>query len=175
MSTFMQACPSGHAQSVLELYSTPLPVGPLRPPPSAPPPPMPPPSCSLLRCIPLPPTSEFTKPLPPDVNQRLKLIVGSVPALGRNSRVIDVGSGTGCLIPHLEARGVKDILSVDLSEVMLAEVSSRYSKAGTLGNDQGGWVHGRMHRCGCACVVGQAGIPPPSITLFMSRPPLGLL
>lgn len=35
---------------------------------------------------------------------------------------MDVGSGTGCLIPHLQQRGVRDILAVDLADGMLAKV-----------------------------------------------------
>ncbi|GAX73813.1 hypothetical protein CEUSTIGMA_g1264.t1 [Chlamydomonas eustigma] len=80
----------------------------------------------------------FTSPLPEDVQQRLQKIGSSVPELGPSSRVIDVGSGTGCLIPHFKDRGVQDILAVDLSEGMLAELSSRYcSTSRTLGNDPG--------------------------------------
>lgn len=54
--------------------------------------------------------------------QRLQQIVDSVPELGSGSRVMDVGSGTGCLIPHLQQRGVHDILAVDLAPDMLAKV-----------------------------------------------------
>lgn len=60
-----------------------------------------------------------------------------VPGLGSSSRVVDVGSGTGCLIPHLKARGLVDILAVDLSEGMLAEISKKYPSPGGLGNSLG--------------------------------------
>lgn len=50
---------------------------------------------------------EFLEELPPQIQERLKKIVESVPGLGEASRVIDVGSGTGCLIPYMQARGVK--------------------------------------------------------------------
>ena len=51
-------------------------------------------------------------------------MVDAVPDLGPGSRAMDLGCGTGCLIPHLQARGVQDILAVDLSSEMLDEVQS---------------------------------------------------
>lgn len=71
--------------------------------------------------------------------QRLRTIVGAVPGLGPSSRIIDVGAGTGALVPSLHACGVADILAVDLSQAMLAELAARYTKVGTLGNDLGEW------------------------------------
>lgn len=69
--------------------------------------------------------------------QRLATIVASVPALGPTSRVCDVGSGTGCLIPHMQARGVVDILAVDVAPGMLQQLRARYPDPGTCGNDPG--------------------------------------
>ena len=46
-----------------------------------------------------------------------------VPDLGPSSRVMDVGSGTGCLVPCMQQRGVQDILAVDLAEDMLTKVA----------------------------------------------------
>lgn len=46
-----------------------------------------------------------------------------VPDLGPSSRVVDVGSGTGCLVPRMQRRGVQDILAVDLAEDMLTKVA----------------------------------------------------
>jgi ubiquinone/menaquinone biosynthesis C-methylase UbiE len=63
--------------------------------------------------------------------------VQSVPGLGPDSRVIDVGSGTGCLIPHLQRRGVRDILAVDVSPGMLATIRERYGASSALGNEPG--------------------------------------
>eukprot|EP00197_Chlamydomonas_leiostraca_P008743 CAMPEP_0202862592 /NCGR_PEP_ID=MMETSP1391-20130828/3577_1 /ASSEMBLY_ACC=CAM_ASM_000867 /TAXON_ID=1034604 /ORGANISM="Chlamydomonas leiostraca, Strain SAG 11-49" /LENGTH=433 /DNA_ID=CAMNT_0049542141 /DNA_START=140 /DNA_END=1441 /DNA_ORIENTATION=+ len=81
---------------------------------------------------------EFQSPLPDTIQQRLARIVQSVPGMGPSSRVIDVGSGTGCLIPHMQARGTKDILAVDLSAPMLEELRRRYAASlGHLGNDLG--------------------------------------
>ena len=48
----------------------------------------------------------------------------AVPDLGPDSRIMDVGSGTGCLIPFFRDRGMQDILAVDLSANMLAKVHS---------------------------------------------------
>jgi SAM-dependent methyltransferase len=111
--------------------------------------------------------------------QRLQRIANVVPGLGPSSRVIDVGSGTGCLIPHLRARGVQDILAVDLSEAMLAELERRHAPLpGSLGNNLGEnlwmsyalqlihgesspWIHGLTSRCAPHPV-------PPSL----SNPPL---
>lgn len=56
--------------------------------------------------------------------QRLQRIVDAVPDLGPESRVMDVGSGTGCLTPHMQQRGVQDILAIDVAENMLAKVSN---------------------------------------------------
>lgn len=71
--------------------------------------------------------------------QRLAQIVSLIPELGPSSRVLDVGSGTGCLIPHLQARGVADITAVDLSACMLEQLSSRFPAPSRCGNDPGGW------------------------------------
>jgi SAM-dependent methyltransferase len=69
--------------------------------------------------------------------QRLAEILQLLPGLDGSKRIIDVGSGTGCLIPHLRARGVKDILAVDLSPVMLQQLAARYPPPSTVGNDSG--------------------------------------
>ncbi|KAK9816431.1 hypothetical protein WJX72_000132 [[Myrmecia] bisecta] len=79
----------------------------------------------------------FTVPLPQEVEERLEQIVGSVPELGPGSRVLDVGSGTGCLIHHMQARGVQDVLAVDLSSGMLDELRQRFSSGSTCGNNAG--------------------------------------
>lgn len=79
----------------------------------------------------------FTVKLPDAIEKKLERIVGSVPGLGPESRIVDVGSGTGCLIPHMQARGVADILAVDLCSKMLDELTTRYMRVGTLGNELG--------------------------------------
>ena len=57
--------------------------------------------------------------------QRMVQIVESVPDLGPGSRILDVGSGTGCLIPFFRQRGVQDVLAVDLAPDMLAKVCAQ--------------------------------------------------
>lgn len=69
--------------------------------------------------------------------QRLERIVDSAKNISAESRIVDVGSGTGCLIPYFQARGAKDVLAVDLSYKMLQELEKRYSNPGSLGNDPG--------------------------------------
>ena len=91
---------------------------------------------------------QFTAPQPPAMEARLAAIVGAVPELGPESRVIDAGCGTGCLLPHLQARGVADITAVDLSDAMLSELRARFPSPGGCGNDKGG--PGKGGRCGRA-------------------------
>ena len=63
--------------------------------------------------------------------------MAAVPGLGSGSRVLDVGSGTGALIPHLQAAGVVDILAADLSEGMLGALHQRFRDPGSAGNEPG--------------------------------------
>lgn len=69
--------------------------------------------------------------------QRLATIVSLIPGLGPATRLLDVGSGTGCLIPHLQSRGVADITAVDLSPAMLEQLASRFPAPSVCGNDPG--------------------------------------
>ena len=72
---------------------------------------------------------------PPFFFQRLARIAAAVP-LDASSRVLDVGAGTGCLIPHLQARGVADYLAVDVSAPMLARLAADHAPSpSVLGND----------------------------------------
>ena len=71
--------------------------------------------------------------------QRLAEIVSLIPELGPSTRLLDVGSGTGCLLPHLQARGVADITAVDLSATMLEQLSQRFPAPSVCGNDPGQW------------------------------------
>lgn len=80
---------------------------------------------------------EFITPLPADVEARLARIVSALPELGPSTRLLDVGSGTGCLIPHLQARGVADITAVDLSAAMLEQLTERFPAPSVCGNDPG--------------------------------------
>lgn len=69
--------------------------------------------------------------------QRLATIVSLIPALGPTTRLLDVGSGTGCLIPHLQSRGVADITAVDLSPAMLEQLAARFPAPSVCGNEPG--------------------------------------
>ena len=69
--------------------------------------------------------------------QRLDRIVGAVPGLGPGSRVLDVGSGGGALVPHLQRAGVADVLALDLSAGMLGQLRRRFPDPGPLGNEPG--------------------------------------
>ncbi len=51
---------------------------------------------------------------------------------GPGDTVLDAGCGTGILYPFLTAKGVKDILCVDVSEKMLAELRRKHPAAKTL-------------------------------------------
>mmetsp|Transcript_7828 Transcript_7828/g.23532 ORF Transcript_7828/g.23532 Transcript_7828/m.23532 type:complete len:455 (-) Transcript_7828:3051-4415(-) len=84
--------------------------------------------------------SHFVSKQPDTVEQRLARVVRSVPGLGPSSRVIDIGAGTGCLVPHFRSVGVEDVLAVDLAQPMLDELEKRYSppgEAAKLGNNIG--------------------------------------
>lgn len=71
----------------------------------------------------------------PAVDARLAQVAAAVPALGPSSRVLDVGAGTGALIPHLQARGVSDILALDVCPAMLEALEQRFGGGSTLGNE----------------------------------------
>lgn len=72
--------------------------------------------------------------------QRLAEIVSLLPGLNPSTRLLDVGSGTGCLLPHLQARGVADITAVDLSATMLEQLSKRFPAPSVCGNEPGKFV-----------------------------------
>lgn len=69
----------------------------------------------------------FRSNLPEDVRQRMGRIVDCA-NLRRGCRVLDVGTGTGVLIPYFLKAGVipKDILGCDLSTEMLSEARQRF-------------------------------------------------
>ncbi len=70
----------------------------------------------------------FRGPIPQDVVERTKKIILAA-GLDATSRVLDVGTGMGVLIPHLQTVGVKavNIVGCDLSQNMLAEARRRYA------------------------------------------------
>jgi riboflavin kinase len=70
-----------------------------------------------------------------EVEQQLDRIVQSIPWLGPTTRVLDVGAGDGALIPHIQARGVLDIVAIDVCPAMIDALHKRIpSPASTLGN-----------------------------------------
>ncbi|KAL4447549.1 hypothetical protein ABPG75_004768 [Micractinium tetrahymenae] len=77
----------------------------------------------------------------PEVDAKLARVAAGIPGLSAASRVLDVGAGTGALIPHLQAspgaRGVQDILAVDVAPAMLAQLERRFPAPSTLGNEPG--------------------------------------
>ena len=60
----------------------------------------------------------FCEPIPKEVQQRLRAIVGKV-QLKRGERVLDVGTGTGVLIPLIRSYEIEDVVGCDLSSGML--------------------------------------------------------
>lgn len=69
------------------------------------------------------------------VEAELENVAQSIPWLGPNTRVLDVGTGDGALIPHLQARGVLDIIAIDVCPAMIQALHKRIpSPASTLGN-----------------------------------------
>ena len=73
----------------------------------------------------------------PEVDRQLAEVAAAVPGLGPASRVLDVGAGAGALIPHLQARGVSDVLAVDVCPAMLAALEARFEPPAALGNAPG--------------------------------------
>ncbi len=67
----------------------------------------------------------FRQPIPADVQRRTEQIVAAA-KLRENDRVLDVGTGIGVLIPHIQRFGVQEIIGCDLSEPMLAEARKRF-------------------------------------------------
>ncbi len=62
----------------------------------------------------------FREPAPREVVARLQRIVG-LADLQPSDRVLDVGTGTGVLIPYMKRYGVRTIVGCDLSSMMLEE------------------------------------------------------
>lgn len=68
---------------------------------------------------------DFCQPIPRDVGIRLDTIV-SAASLSAESRVLDVGTGVGVLLPRIKQYGVSKIVACDLSSEMLAEARRRH-------------------------------------------------
>ena len=76
----------------------------------------------------------FDPPLPEGVPGRLDEIVASG-RIGKGSTVLDVGTGTGILIPLIRAYKPAVVYACDLSDVMLAHLKKQYPYAKTLAAD----------------------------------------
>ncbi len=70
----------------------------------------------------------FCVPIPGEVEERLQRIVAAA-GLGGGERVLDVGTGTGVLIPHIEKYPVAEVVGCDLSPAMLARAREQHRKA----------------------------------------------
>ncbi len=67
----------------------------------------------------------FLVPLPADVIERMARIVAA-PAIQAGETVLDVGTGTGALIPQIQGYRPGRIVGCDLSGKMLEQVAERY-------------------------------------------------
>jgi len=76
----------------------------------------------------------FDPPLPEGVPERLKKIVAFA-RIAKGDVVLDVGTGTGILIPLIQVYDPKTIYACDLSEGMLAHLQERYPYAKTITAD----------------------------------------
>ena len=73
----------------------------------------------------------FDPPLPEGVPERLVKIVASAD-LARGDVVLDLGTGTGILIPIIREYDPGKILACDLSDAMLARLKEQYAYAETI-------------------------------------------
>ena len=73
----------------------------------------------------------FEPPLPEGVPERLERIVAAG-EIARGDAVLDVGSGTGVMVPLIRSYEPAHIYACDLSEAMLGQLASNYSYAQTI-------------------------------------------
>ncbi len=76
----------------------------------------------------------FDPPLPEGVPERLKKIVASG-KITKGDVILDVGTGTGILVPLIQEYEPEAIFACDLSEVMLAHLHEQYPYAKTIAKD----------------------------------------
>lgn len=76
----------------------------------------------------------FDPPLPEGVPERLEKIVGSA-KIAKGHTVLDVGTGTGILIPLIQAYEPEVIYACDLSGAMLTHLKKQYPYAKTMAAD----------------------------------------
>jgi len=68
---------------------------------------------------------DFVSRIPRDIDERTKRIVDAA-GLAEGDRVLDVGTGTGVLIPHFQRAGVQHIVGCDLTAAMLEHAQRQY-------------------------------------------------
>jgi len=73
----------------------------------------------------------FDSPLPEGVPERLKRITASA-KIAKGDKVLDVGTGTGILIPLIQAYDPEKIFACDLSKGMLGRLKEKYAYAETI-------------------------------------------
>lgn len=76
----------------------------------------------------------FDPPLPKGVPERLEKIVSSA-EIAKGDTVLDVGSGTGILVPLIQKHEPGRIYACDLSEAMLKQLKKHYSNVETILSD----------------------------------------
>jgi SAM-dependent methyltransferase len=76
----------------------------------------------------------FDPPLPEGVPERLKRIVASA-KIAKGDVVLDVGTGTGILVPLIKGYEPDAIFACDLSDKMLAHLQEKYPYASTIASD----------------------------------------
>ena len=67
----------------------------------------------------------FDPPLPEGVPERLERIVASA-EIAKGDTVLDVGAGTGVLVPLIQKYGPARLFACDLSEAMLRQLKAHY-------------------------------------------------
>ncbi|NVM23554.1 MAG: class I SAM-dependent methyltransferase [Desulfobacterales bacterium] len=76
----------------------------------------------------------FDPPLPEGVPERLEQIVATAD-IAKGDVVLDVGTGTGILVPLIQEYEPKTIFACDLSELMLVRLKKHYPYAKTIEQD----------------------------------------
>jgi len=73
----------------------------------------------------------FDPPLPEGVPERLEKIVSSA-GIAQGDFVLDLGTGTGILVPIIHEYGPEKIYGCDISDAMLARLKEKYAYAETI-------------------------------------------
>jgi ubiquinone/menaquinone biosynthesis C-methylase UbiE len=79
-------------------------------------------------------TDVFEPPLPEGVPERLDRIVASA-GIGEGDRVLDIGSGTGILVPRIKKYSPGEIIACDLSFAMLERLKENHPYVRTVQAD----------------------------------------